>query len=118
MAVKLVECPELQDEKLKKKLVYISGPYKAPTIYEVWANIQLAKKYAEKYWKKGCYVFCPHLNSGFLDSVAPEAHFLESGLVFLRLCDVVVMLPNWRSSNGAAAERLLAVQLEKEIIYE
>jgi len=106
------------DEPKRIKLAYISGPYSAPTLHEIYANIMLASKYAEKYWKLGYGVFCPHLNSAFMDGVVPYGRFIDADLEFLRRFDVIVMMPNWRSSNGAAAELKLAKELEKEIIYE
>lgn len=100
------------------KVAYISGPYSAPTPHEIHANIRLAGQYAEKYWKLGYAVICPHLNSAFMDGVVPYGNFITGDLEFVRRSDVIVMMPNWRSSNGAAAERLEAERCNKEIIYE
>ena len=100
------------------KLAYIAGPYRAATLHEIYANIRLAGKYAEKYWKLGYAVICPHMNTAFMDGIVPDSLFLDGDKEMLRRCDIVVMMPNWRSSNGASAERSLALQLGKEIIYE
>jgi len=100
------------------KLAYIAGPYRAETPHVIYGNIMLAGKYAQKYWKLGYAVICPHLNRALMDGVVPDALFLDGDMVMLRKCDIVVMMPNWRSSNGAAAELKEAKRCQKEIIYE
>lgn len=99
------------------KKIYIAGPYRAKTEYEIAENIQHAEKYAKKYWALGYGVFCPHKNSAFFGGVCPDEQFLEADLQFLKMCDIVVMIPGWTQSKGARDEHALAQKLGKEIIY-
>ena len=101
-----------------KQIVYISGPYSGSTPYAIYANITLAREYAVEYWKKGYAVFCPHLNSCFMDHLTTYEDFIEGDLAFLRHADIIVMLPNWRSSNGARREHEEAKVQGKKIVYE
>ena len=114
-----IKNPKVREQltKSKCKVVYIAGPYRARngTILE---NIRAAEQVAIKYWRLGYFVFCPHLNSAFMDGVMPDEHFLESGLEFLRRADVVVFMRGHERSAGAMKELDLAIELKKEIIRE
>ena len=103
---------------MRKKLVYIAGPYSADTPHGIYANIELARKYAEKYLKLGYAVICPHLNTAFMDGVISYEDFLAMDLEIIRRCDTVVAMPNWKSSKGAIGEIAFAKEQHIEIIYE
>ncbi|RJQ10630.1 MAG: hypothetical protein C4551_02350 [Bacillota bacterium] len=47
----------------RRSLVYISGPYTAPTLLGTVRNILRAARAAVRLWRAGAVVFCPHLNS-------------------------------------------------------
>ncbi len=101
------------------KVVYIAGAYrgdgKPDTIYE---NIQIVRKYAKKYWRLGYAVFCPHMNSAFMDGACSDETFLEGSIEILKRCDVIVMLPNWEQSAGSVDEFNLANDVGLQIIHE
>jgi hypothetical protein len=100
------------------KKVYIAGPYRSDTVSGIWQNINKAWGVARKYNTEGYAVFCPHLNTMLMDGINTDEHFLESGLIWLEVCDIVVMIPGWSMSKGAVAEEVLAKKLGKQIIYE
>ena len=100
------------------EIAYIAGPYRADTVAGIRRNIENARKVAEKYWKLGYAVFCPHLNSAFMDGICPDENFLEGGLEILKRCDVLVMVDGWMDSTGARAEHDMAMVEDMEIIYE
>lgn len=100
------------------KVAYIAGPYRAKNGVTVLENIRAAEQVAIKYWRLGFAVITPHLNTAFFDGLAPDNVWLEADLEFLRRCDVVVMMKTWKYSSGAVKEHELALELEKEIIYE
>jgi hypothetical protein len=97
---------------------YVAGPYRAPTTNGVYHNVHRARVVAERLWAKGYAVFCPHMNSAFLNGVCPDEHFLEGDLEWLRCAEMIVMLDGWRSSAGAVAEYALACKLGLEIVHE
>lgn len=100
------------------KIVYIAGPYRAKNGSTVIENVRRAERVAIKYWRMGHAVLCPHTNSAFMDGVCPDKTFLEGGLRFVEVSDIVVMMKNYEESPGAVAEHAHAKALAKEIIYE
>jgi hypothetical protein len=100
------------------KMLYIAGKYRSESIEGVKENIRVARLYAEKYWKLGYAVICPHTNSGTMEYDVDEKLLLEGDLEIIKRCDVIVMLPHWEESAGSRAEHELAIQCKLQIIYE
>ncbi len=100
------------------KSLFISGAYSG-TPDQVKKNIELARKAAVKYWNQGYSVVCPHLNSAGMegDAKLSYAQWVEGYLNLVKICDIIVMLPNWRESSGAKAEHKVAQECGKEIRY-
>ena len=90
--------------------IFISGPYRGETPNDIHKNISVAREYAVSLWEKGYAVFCPHLNTAFMDGVCPDENFLKGDLLFLKKCDYIFMLPGWKNSVGAIAERNYALK--------
>lgn len=85
-------------------VVYIAGPYRAPTISGVLANIGRAREAALAVWKAGAVALCPHLNTALFDGEADDSVWLEGDLVLMRRCDAVLAIDGWRRSTGASLE--------------
>ena len=102
----------------KMKLVYIAGVYRGKCIDDIYENIQVARKYAKKYWNLNYAVICPHMNSAFMDGSCTDEVFLDGGIEILKRCDIIVMLPNWKNSPGAINEFNIAINNGLKIIYE
>ena len=100
------------------KLIFISGPYRAPTKAGIHKNIMVARKASIKLWQEGWAVICPHMNTAHFDGLADDSVWLDGDLEFLRRCDSIFMLKNWEASIGSWEELKLAVKLNKEIIYQ
>lgn len=100
------------------KIAYIAGPYRAETQEGIRRNIAHARRVAEKYWRLGYAVFCPHLNSAHMDGVVDDAVFLAGDIAILKRCHVVVAMSTWSNSVGATKEIELADDLEIEVIYD
>ena len=91
--------------------VYVASRYRAPTVNGIHENITQARRCAVDLWKAGLCALTPHLNSAFMDGVAPDAVFLEGGLELLRRCDaLVVVVDEEKWSDGVRAEIDLAKQ--------
>lgn len=88
----------------RKTVVYIAGPFRAPTHWKQEQNIRTAEYYALEVWKMGGIALCPHLNSRNFQDVLPDDAWLEGDLVLLEKCDAILMVPNWQASLGARAE--------------
>jgi hypothetical protein len=85
-------------------VAYVAGPYRADTDAEVEANIQEAKATAIALWQMGLTVYCPHLNTAHFGGLCPESWFLAGHLVMLGRCDLLVLHPLWKESDGSKAE--------------
>ena len=86
------------------KLAYVAGPYRAPTEWEVKRNIEAAERIAVALWQQGYAVICPHKNTAFFGGAASDEVWLTGDLEIMRRCDLVVLVPGWRSSSGTRAE--------------
>ena len=100
------------------RLIFVSGPYRAPTKQGIDANIYAAMHAAKELWKSGFAVICPHANTANFDGIVPDEIFLEGDLEILRRCDCIFMMANYKNSLGACGELRIAKELGLEIIYE
>lgn len=89
---------------VKMPVVYIAGPYRAPTEFEVVRNIRRAEEVAVELWRSGCAVVCPHLNTALLGGAVPDDTFIDGDLAILSRCDGLVTVVGWNASVGARAE--------------
>lgn len=90
------------------KVIYIAGPFGAPTSWQVAENIRSAERLALEVWRLGAVAICPHANSGTMAGALPEATALAGYLEVLRRCDAVLLMPDWRQSPGACQEHAQA----------
>ena len=100
------------------RLIYVAGPYRAPTKQGIEANIYAAQYAAKELWKEGWAVICPHANSQGMDGIVPEETFLEGDLEILRRCDAIYMMAGWEASAGATNELQEAIDSGLEIMFE
>ena len=102
-------------EEVGLKLIYIAGPYSAPTESGVFDNIMRARERGLALIKAGYAVIIPHLNSAFMPVTRDE--IMPGDLEILSRCDAIYLLRGWRTSKGAQQEwkRAIASKLE---IYE
>ncbi len=89
-------------------LVYIAGPYRAPTVRGIVENIRRAEELAVRLWRSGFAVICPHKNTALLDGAAPDEVWLKGDITMMLRCDAVVTVGDWEGSEGAQAEVFVA----------
>ena len=99
------------------QLIYIAGPFRAPTPYEQEQNIRSAEALALKVWKRGAACICPHTNTRFFQGAAPDAVWLDGDLEMVLRVDAVLMTPDWERSVGARAEREFALKHSVPVLY-
>lgn len=104
------------------EIAYISGPYRAKTLWGVKCNIEKAGMVALEYWRKGYAVICPHKNTAFFDGAlngyGDAEVWIKGDLEMVKRSDVIVMLPGWQKSEGATQEHGYALRYKLRIIYE
>lgn len=99
------------------KVIYVAGPYRAPTPWQTLLNIRVAQEAALEIWKRGAVALCPHANTALFDGEAPDAVWLEGDHELLRRCDAVFMSRGWSTSAGARTEKELANSLKMMVLF-
>ena len=95
---------------MKGKLVYIAGPYTAPTREGVQRNIDAAEAVGKKMLKLGAVPVIPHRITGHWDVDPTLQHISHSEwmlnfcIPLLSRCDVLVAIEGWDESPGTMQE--------------
>lgn len=95
----------------RMKVVFIAGPYRAVSEWEVLANIRRAERLALDVWRLGACALCPHKNTAHFGGAAPDSVWLEGAQELLRRSDAVICTSDWEKSEGAQGEVGLARSL-------
>jgi hypothetical protein len=99
-------------------LIYIAGPFAAPTNYDLQRNVMEAERAGLRVACNGGLPIIPHtMNRNFFGQLT-EAFWRAGMIELLRRCDGLYMLPTWENSEGAKAERLCAIEYELPVYYE
>lgn len=101
-------------------LIYVAGPYSAPTDEGVDANIEAAGRIAAQLWRMGHAAICPHMNTAKMErwvEGVTYSDYMRGDLDMVSRCDAVVMVPGWENSRGAKEEHEYALALKIPIHY-
>ena len=85
-------------------IAYVAGPYRARTRWGVWRNICRAEDVGKELCKIGIYTIIPHKNTAWFDGLQPDCFWIEGGIRVMLQCDLLVMCPRWKDSEGACLE--------------
>lgn len=88
----------------QSKIIYLAGPYRAATEYDVYQNIQAARGWALAIWKLGAVCHCPHMNTAHFGGALLDSTLLAGDLLLLSRCDALFVMPNSEHSLGTQAE--------------
>lgn len=99
------------------QIVFLAGPYIGPTYSAIDRNIQEAEAWAIELANRGIGFFCPHTHTRHFEekAAASETFYKELDKQMLIGASVLLLMPRWRESKGAIAERELAESLEMPI---
>jgi hypothetical protein len=90
-------------------VVYVAGPFGAPTPWGVELNVRLAEEVALKVALVGHYPLCPHAMYRNYDGTRPYEFWIAATLELLKRCDSVLLVDGWERSRGAIGERDYAI---------
>ena len=90
------------------KLIYVAGPYSAPTAWQRECNIRAAEAQCLKLWRVGVPAVCVHTMSRHFDREVSEETAIEIDNAILMKCDGILLCPGWQDSKGTLAEIHLA----------
>ena len=90
------------------EVIYIAGPFRAKSAWDVEQNIRRAEELALTLWRMGYAVICPHTNTRFFTGAARDDIWLKGDIAIMLRCDAVMMVSGWERSQGAIKERALA----------
>jgi len=93
------------------KLIYIAGPYRAPTTWGIAENIHAARMAGAMVAQLGAYPVIPHSNTAHMDGIASDDLWLSGTLELMRRCDGVILIPGWKRSTGSKNEHAEAIRL-------
>lgn len=86
------------------RVVFVSGPFRAASVWGMEENIRKAERVALEIWCMGAAVICPHANTRYFQGEATDDLWLKGDLAILERCDAMVLVPGWELSAGARDE--------------
>jgi hypothetical protein len=98
-------------------IVYIAGPVRGDTYWDVTENIRRAERLALEVWSLGVVALCPHTNTRNFHGALPDETWLRGDLVMLSRCDAIIFTEDWERSRGATAEHAFAEKHHIPIFY-
>lgn len=101
------------------KLIYVAGPFSAPTRDGVERNIICAADLGVEICKLGGYPLVPHSNTADprYEHAQPYQFWIAATMAMLRVCDAVALVRRWEQSSGARGEVAAADRLGLPVFY-
>lgn len=99
------------------KLVYIAGPFSAPTPWGVHTNVAKAERVAARVAELGAMPVCPHTNTANFVGIQDYDFWCEGTMRLLEVCDAIVMVECWGQSAGSCKEHKQAIERNMPIFY-
>lgn len=86
-------------------VVYIAGPYRGDTAWQVEQNIRKAEQWGYFLAKRYKIIpLIPHTMYRFFNGELTDEFWLEGTLELLRRCDAAWFCEGWRTSEGSVGE--------------
>ena len=107
----------------KVYLVYVAGPYRAPTEWKLRKNIEKSADKAMEVWKlnqggkRRVLPVVPCMNSAFFGGETPDEVIFDVYLALLLRCDAMTVAPGWENSKGILAEMRFAEENNIPVLH-
>lgn len=108
----------------RMKMIYVAGPFRAATPWEVEQNIRRAEELVFKlnqYFylhNMNFFAICPHTMFRYFDGTLSDQFWLDAVMEVLRRSDAVVAMKGHATSSGTLKELALIKRLGKPIFFE
>lgn len=99
------------------KVVYIAGPFRAKTAWQVEQNVRRAEEAALEVARLGAVPLCPHTNTRFFDGELTDDFWLDGTVELLIRSDAILMVDGWRESAGATREYYTACERRMPVFF-
>jgi hypothetical protein len=99
------------------KLVYIAGPFRGASAWDIENNIRRAEVVGFGVAQLGAAPVIPHTMYRFWDGTQTAQFWLDATMDLLRRCDAIVMCEGWEASEGSRAERQEALRMGLQVFY-
>jgi len=100
------------------RLVYVAGPYRAKTPWDVEQNIRKAEELGLRIANVGALPIIPHSMYRFFDKQCDETFWLRGTETLLTRCNAIYLLKEWEESEGSNNEFHLATEMKLPIFIE
>lgn len=97
-------------------LVYIAGPFSAPTTWDIAENVRNAERWGLRVAQAGGMPVIPHANTHLFHGQLDNDFWYAGTLALMRACQGVVLCPGWWESKGSRAEAQEATRLKIPIL--
>jgi hypothetical protein len=87
------------------RVVYIAGPFRGATPWDVAENVRRAERLGLEVAKLGAVPLIPHANTANFDGQLTDEFWLDGTLELLRRCDALILTEDWQRSSGARREK-------------
>jgi len=107
----------------KVYVVYVAGPYRAPTEWKLRKHIERSADKAMEVWKlnrdgvKRVVPVVPCMNSAFFGGEIPDTIILDAYLAVLLRCDAMTVADGWENSKGTLAEMRFAEENSIPVLH-
>lgn len=103
------------DRPRETKLIYIAGPFRADSAWEVECNVRAAERWALACARAGAMPICPHTNTRFFDGVSGVSSdfWLRGTMAMLSVCDACLVV-----TEGAKHVNSVGTQAEMRYCQE
>lgn len=104
------------------KRVYVAGAYNANNIIDCLKNIGRGQYYSARIFMMGAAPFCPwhdkeYVIQNWSDDFTVK-QFYDYSIAWLKVSDVVFLVPGWENSKGTLAEIEIAKQMNIPIVKD